>query len=539
MQKIIQNPLKNKPYNGPQSTKKVWLMVLYAPLLMIFLLSLISAFEFDNIKSYDDKDRSIIIKNSFLGLPLDEVAKVTPLTPHDMYVIRGSDRLVAEFQLDIKDDYTEGVFDGMEFFNKNEGDKEITRDYKIKYLKETLEIPTPTTNIICDDTERWANGSNKCREIKGEVINYKKVWEELDKNADLPKGIITIGVFADVNTGDYVEFIPTWFGIRMPEYSTWSDSYNVDLELVYKLEGGYSGYELESVDGIYNASVTAGVIQGVKGKIGNALQFNKATDENLTLTDTTTLNLDIQTINTWISPNESTGIIMSAVGGSGRIYIDISGGNFRVLVLKEGGGNSGYVTTPYIINEWQMISLVLNGTTLFLYHNGTLKGNIYYGDMDNPVEYGCLGFDCSTGGTRFNGTIDELYFWSRNISAEDIADIYASTTGYLSVFSPVVTLNSPLNDFNTTSTTIAFNCSAISIPNKNLTNISLYIDGAINYTQSLSDVNFSELSISRTFTGIQEYNWTFKSIIGVVEQRTQIIITPYQAIELSRFLIIQ
>ena len=66
----------------------------------IFLISSVTSYEFDNLKTYDDTTKTVTITNSFLKLfDLDEVATIKLVSDLNVLVIAGEDRKVAEIEI--------------------------------------------------------------------------------------------------------------------------------------------------------------------------------------------------------------------------------------------------------------------------------------------------------------------------------------------------------------------------------------------------------------------------------------------------------
>ena len=71
-------------------------------IVLLLNLNLISAWEFDNIKIFNQTDRSITLKNSFAGIfPLDTIGKVTSLTPHNVNFMSAGYKEAARFEIDL------------------------------------------------------------------------------------------------------------------------------------------------------------------------------------------------------------------------------------------------------------------------------------------------------------------------------------------------------------------------------------------------------------------------------------------------------
>lgn len=191
---------KKYPYKqgGKDRCKKILGLLLVLMFGIVFLVGTISAEElltFDNIKLYDDVTQTVTIVNTFgIGRDIVDIKLNTPINN----VVRAGYGKVAEFDINLYDDIYTGAFDKMEFYDLGKDWEKIDRqfDYKYKTIEEI--------EII---------------EKNGTRIEYKEVWKDLSLET-LTKGNITIGIFTDVQMGDYVEWIPTLFGKEIDEWAT-------------------------------------------------------------------------------------------------------------------------------------------------------------------------------------------------------------------------------------------------------------------------------------------------------------------------------
>ena len=67
-------------------------------LLGMVLISSVSAWEFDNVKNYDEQNKKVYIQNAF-GLG-EELFAGKLITQENLPVVRGNDRLVGAFQVE-------------------------------------------------------------------------------------------------------------------------------------------------------------------------------------------------------------------------------------------------------------------------------------------------------------------------------------------------------------------------------------------------------------------------------------------------------
>jgi len=490
---------------------------------LVFLSSTVSGFEFDNVKDYNEETKTIEITNAF-GLG-DKIAEITLDSPPINYVIRGEDRLVAEFTIFNEESY-EDVFKNLEFYNVKRDLREITRDFTYRY-KQTSEITINdyVTNckervLINESIEKYDCVETKSGDHKEERYN----WIDFNPNLDLAKGNITIGIFTDVIPNEIVEWIPTLYGIRIDEWAVWTEALNVDLAFVYRMENVIgANEEAESIFGLHNATLVT-VNQGEAGKLELGINFT-LDNSNFTITDVDTLNSDIHTFNLWVRSTLGTGQVLISIFNA-RTYFDYSSDRVRANVFKDPTGSTGYFYAPIEQNVWTMVTFVSNGTNTLLYTNGTYvtHSTNYAGILDSAI-YGCLGFDCPYGGTHYKGDLDEYYYWTRILTPTEINQLYNDGIGiaYFVDAPPTIALNSPDDNTVRRFTNATFSCTGED--DLQIENVSLIIDGDINYTVTDGVDNYTDLdyTINNLIDGV--YDWECNAVdsannIGTSEEYT-------------------
>ncbi len=63
----------------------------------------------------------------------------------------------------------------------------------------------------------------------------REVWLLLTKKAFKQNEELTIGIFTEVQVGDYVEWIPTFFGVEIDEWAFWTEGLSANLVSYYTL----------------------------------------------------------------------------------------------------------------------------------------------------------------------------------------------------------------------------------------------------------------------------------------------------------------
>jgi len=492
-------------------------------MMIVLLVGTVSAFEFDNVKNYNETDRSITVKNSFIGIPLDEVAVITPLTPHINKVMVGNNRLVAEFEIDSKGIYTEGVFDGMAFFEVRKDNNEIQRNFTIKYLEKIEEIISPIMETTCKGEEL-----EDCTTFQtGTTTSYSKVWTELDTEADLPKGKITIGLFADVYKNDYIEFIPEWFGIKMSEYAVWEEYLNENLIAYYALEEQAAQAVGDTAPGTVYNGTSEGIGYTQSGIIGDMYDFAEVTDDiNLSgiidgaeLTENFSVSFwfkkegaapsAVDHIFHYVHDSSDPEVGVRAVDATTYTFRAVSGGVVWNLVVPfDDNGNWVHVVITKDAGGSGTAKLYVNG----LLNQSDTSADTTPGIWDSTVHTWGATMDYGAG-SPVSGVImslDEIAYFNITINGTTVAQLYNGGSGitHTTDFNnpPVVQLNLPTNATNQTSSSVLFNCSGTD--DLGLTNITLLIDHIVN-TTVFNTTAPQNLSIETTLNVADGmHNWT-------------------------------
>ena len=143
------------------------------------------------------------------------------------------------------------------------------------------------------------NSTEICENVvSGGHYEKREKWINLEK-IDLKKDEkYTIGIFTDVQIGDYVEWIPSLYGVRVSEWATWTADINTDLVLYYPLNET-SGTTAEDVHGSYDGTTTGATVNQA-GKVGTSYSFDGAGD----WIDTNLAEIyDDYSLGAWIYPN--------------------------------------------------------------------------------------------------------------------------------------------------------------------------------------------------------------------------------------------
>ena len=472
----MKNIQKNKPINQFLGVFLVGVMIMFT------LIPLVSGLNFDNVKDYDPETKTITITNAF-GLG-NKIAEIKLNTPQINYVIRGQDRLVAEFTISNEKNY-QMVFDKLEFFDTKKSMKKFNREFIYRYKDyETV----GGWEVVCDEKLSNDNGLEyiekyNCRFEEGEQ-KLKEVWVVFDHKKDLPKGEITIGIFTDVLKGDRVEWIPTFFGVKLDEWAVWEDSLNTNL-MHYIPFNETSGTVAENVvNGTANLTTTDGqqVSTGIISYGYNSTEGD-AQDSVLNLSGYTNLTVNMWINETGIVPDSvifTTPLSPSAGGVSMGWY---SAGEFSMRVYDS---VPFWVITGNIALEngkYHMITLVINDTDIAFYLNGTLWHDASQTNWAGSGQ-GLRFFEQPNAGSADLGNVilDELAIWNRTLSPTEISNLWNNGVGISYDSALYITINNPDDNLETIGKNVTFNCTGTIEGALTIANVSLFIDGVLNTT---------------------------------------------------------
>lgn len=531
-------------------SRKKWRCGSYGLALLFFLLigiSMVSAMEIDNVKSYDSNLKEATISNSFLGFATSDIAKATLITPQINYVMPGKDRKVAEFEVDLLSDEYKGAFDNMEFYNNFDG-KRIQRIFTYKYKSyedNYVDVPDKTEQV-CEDV--YINSKDKQKSCYTITLTWKKenqpkeVWIPLDK-LDLTKGKITIGIFTDVYSGDNVEWIPTIFGVKIEEWATWTSGLNTGLVSYWNMESANDSL------GINNGTLTGNAAPGAGGIIGNGLildgngdylniagPYNQYSNATINGTRPFSISLWIKAAN-FTSQNGIIGNPDSGPNVGWAIRLPSTAANIDLIKYSVEAQSQAF-TSRLSNNIWYHIVAIQEPTQVQYFLNGVnFANNTASGAILKSGQPLWIGSTQASDNQAFNGTIDEVGIWNRSLTASEVVQLYNGGSGisYTTTFTPIVTSNAPADSTTSSSGVVNYNCSAEAVTPYTLINISLMDNSTgtwkINQTQArVGTTNQSIFSV--TYSGsANSFIWACRAcqsdgLCGIATNRT-LTFNPY------------
>lgn len=456
-----------------------------------------AAYNFDNTYEYFPEVNTAVIHNCdiWIGWCWNEgevLAEVT-LTSGNTIVPKGDGILVGEFNLTTTGDF-EDIFGEMYLTDMKNGN-EISRGKQYKYKKYT-NVSVDDYETVCDDETGTAENLASC--VKTEVgshIELQMDWIPINNptNTFLSDVTYEIGVFVDVEEGDWGDWRPKILGVWIPEFSEWTQSLNTNLEGYWKLNNN----DLTDSLGVFD--FTNDGTTNITGIIESGRDFSS---DNMKIGDIGLNTFTGLTYSLWFYPESypsDAGILGQL---SGQLSSGFNSNTAQVYFWLDDDGGWGpdlLISTQkenMVLNQWNHLVGTWDGTTAKFYVNGILRNSGAYSTslFDSNEIY--LGLYDTLGTRHSDGRMDELAIYSRALDDDgcstdetcggEIEQMYngGSAVTWTDQFGipPSVTLTSPANDSNLTSSLVEFIITATD--DQQIVNVSLFIDGILNETNS-------------------------------------------------------
>lgn len=477
-------------------------------LLGMFMINLSSSFEFDNWVNYENNDMRVRIVNAFnMGEELGTAELKSHKSVNEILeVAPGNNRVVMYYDFNFNEIYENGL-GGVEFTNVTDG-KKINKDYYF-VIWDTIIEEKNNYSKLCNKINNQTGIYTICESIlKGTYQEEKDGWVKL-KDKDIPKGKVRIGLATDVNLNDTIDGVWNIAGKEIKRHAVWTGNLNVGLVSYYKLNGT-SGVVVDSLklfDGTNN-----GAVRGVDGIINNSFNFSAGNTEYVFIGNPLGASQDF-TFNVWFNTTTTAGesTLLGHRSNDGWRGIAINNGVLNIVLRNPGSGTLSQLASGGGFNdgEWHMVTMRYSTTTdnFTIYIDSVLENSDVVDITPDPIDY-AIGRTEGQASGYFNGKIDEVGVWNRSVTDEELVQLWNGGVGIswanFSTIPPTVTLNSPTDNQNFTSQDITFNCTASD--DELLVNVSVYIDGVINETNS-SGINGVNYIFTETLSeGL--HNWT-------------------------------
>ena len=483
--------------------KKLFLLMF----VMILLVVPISAevFTIDNRLTYSNEDLKVNFDNLWgFGKYYGSIElKSHPSVDYIKKVGTGN-KVVMWYDFDFNDSYINGLGE-VEFTDERTGEI-IDRDYSYVYWGGKVRDVYGQGDCFLN-----INGTQTCKTI---VIGTEIYEDWLPYNSkDIPKGNIRIGIKVETIDGDYVDGVWEIVGKKVKKHAIWNASLEVDLIGWWKLDEG-TGNAIDSFS--TNDLTESGTVPNQTGKIGSARGVYGTANF---FSNTNVLSVDSATshsVSLWVN------ILSLANEGILNIGGDNDANIFETRVVETGGDIQVRTVESGVAVRLTLNSSINTGWShiVFTYDGSTREGILYINGSSVDSGTGTAGGNAGTkffighsedSGAEFeNGYVDETALYSKVLTPSEVTTLFNDFNGctlfVCDLDIPTVTLNSPIDFFNSTSQTIDFNGTVSS--SSTLLDVSLIIDGIFNETNS------SGIEGDYLFTKIIEdgtHNWTYEA----------------------------
>lgn len=490
------------------------ILILAMLFIVLFSVSFASAASkpVDTIKSYDSVNQQVTLMNK--SNLVKNIATLKLNTPIVNYVSAGYTK-VAEFTINSFDSEYSKPLEQVQTYNSSDLSKEINRklDYKLLTYVQVLIPAYNDTPSHYETQEKWVD------------FDY----------STLKKGIYTVGIFTNTYVGDSVEWIPTFYGAKINEWATWIVQGN---GVTFSGSGTYSvraGVTITPNKAIYVRAVSQN--SGCTSNYGG-IQFY-----NGTIMASAAMN------NNWANFSQ---VLLNA-SYKYAVFVNSTSGSYTAKYVSVGGitpinetdfqwakGNGvntgGWWGDGDNDNIWCVVSIEYSLPASTTNPAVTLNSPVdYYNSTNQVVTFNVSAVDYNTGGgisnvsfffnginqstniSHTNGTYifiktlsSGLYNWSiLAYSQNGTSNQTATRTLNVTILNQTITLNSPVDYYNTSSATVNFNATIHDYNNGGgISNVSLYLDG------SLDTVNTSGVNNTYIFTKVLSagvHNWSILS----------------------------
>lgn len=536
------------------------LLTLVVLTLIFFSINFTSAAEWDNIGSYDEKTKTMTIKNRLgFGGTIASIQLTSPLSvelPLGYYNF--ANITISGFKnynqfLSSMDFYDRKIND-KKFNNKNE----IERDFDVK-VREVEEFEVKDYGSV---PHQVSNGSTIYNyEVVGSHLEERIIFRELTKKDIKKNEVLDLELFTTVQNADNVEWVGKFMGVRIDEWAGFSATgcditFDGDFQIhtctvnstftvigtgfadILVVAGGGAGGKQSAGGGaggytyFQNFTLTAQAYEVIVGVGGDGINDRNFAGENGTVSVFDNL--------TTIGGGGGSGWGHTAGGeeggsgggssfgqGAGKPGAGTAGQGFRGGFdfdapdwFAAGGGGAGEVgfngTAGGAGDGGDGLSNeIFNGTTLFYAGGGggAINEDLPSGDGglggggDGGEEF-AAGRNCSAGTDGLGGGGGGGSSGNTGCDGGDGIVIIR----FLPIATLNVTLEKPDNNTLFTTNEISMNCTVFDEAN-DVVNVSLVLDGIVNETNS-SGINNSLYNFDK-IVSVEAHNWTCKAANNV------------------------
>lgn len=417
--------------------------ILVSLFLGVFLISIASAFEFDNKLTYSEKDMKVELKNWFgLGEDYGSLELKSHTSIDEVKHIAVGKSVVMWYEFNFEKEYINGLGD-VRFIDLNTK-YEVFRNHKFVYfgselIDETINIPEyqPLENGTMLEVSRYKEPTGNQIEKSG-WLNYN--------SKDIPIGNIIIGLEVEVLDGDLVDSIWTIGGKEISKHAVWTADIGFNLQYNYEMNVINSSlndtYENVTAGWRYpiaNSSVPSPTNRLVAGARNSSLNFSSSAGCGGSRIDYGHIynQMDLNgsfSFSFWIKPHTTTDnnnypfLASTQVGGgSDKFGMALNTAGTPVVELRASNNTLQSYSSNYSIPDlsWSMLTVVQNATYSKLFINTTFVGYVRTYTHDwYDVWFNMPRFNCQQG-----YSVDMLRYYNSSINESVISTLWNSGAG--------------------------------------------------------------------------------------------------------------
>lgn len=362
-----------------------------------------------------------------------------------------------------------------------------------------------------------------CNWVKvGTLEKTKDIWEEYNLGDEVGEGTYYIKLEGEKNPFKTVDWQITSQGKLIDDWATWEGvgTLNAGLVAYYQLEED-AGTANSTIFGINLTNVTDTFpTYQVAGRVNFGYDFS-ASPMNNSLNGILPIGDEVRSISIWVKKDTAAGN-QGFIGLGNAVAPDRSAFNLVADNSKfhftAGGNDFDIFSVAFSDATWYNLVITYDGTTIVTYVNGTnYVNNTPAGAFVTADSLEVGGFSWTTSGD-LAGDVDEIGIWNRTLTTDEVEGLYNDGNGitWAPQIPSSVTLNSPDENFISSSSNLNFNCSGeIEIP-ETVVNISLWTDmsGAwvLNETEDFTiGGGAKNTSIFNKNVSDSTFNWTCRA----------------------------
>lgn len=486
----------------------------------ILLISSISAWDWDNVYSYNENSRTVTITNAF-GIG-ERLARIQLMSELDVKVIDRGEGVYQQVALIKFHEWADSsnALEGISLYDVKNGMSNIKgRDIIMKYRTDAKPLLIPIYETQCSGD----NSTRVCNQVQiGTREEPQYTWTEFKELSELPKKNMFIGLFADVQPNEKVEWIPdVWFGERIEEWAVWTEGLSLITQHYYAFDENTGTNVRDEIFGFQkNLTVTGNGWSGLN-KINTSYFSAPLEGVDMGFNIGNFSNQSGITVSLWmnVTTDSLTNCFLLSTGSNsntqGKLSLEVVSTPTRYR--WEFGSEPQLIGRYEIVNKnWHHYVFMMNTTTATGYMDGGVVGTVATTASDFKKTPGNFRL-FNQNGQCDGQAIDELAFFNRTLTASEVSDLYNGGAGiqYKDMgtssptdYPPTVTLNLPLNNTITINNTPIFNCTAED--DSLIQNVTLYINGVANYTETNGLTNFTSMNVTVALQA-GNYNWTCKA----------------------------